>query len=66
MDVRPLWLGDGLEVDREDPGLRKRFKAEYRSVGLDEANAFGLVAAQAAYEHGADWLAQLKSYLEET
>ena len=48
-----------------DPGLRKRFKAEYRSGGLDEANAFGLVAAQAAYEHGADWLAQLKSYLED-
>ena len=47
------------------PGLRKRFKAEYRSGGLDEANAFGLVAAQAAYEHGADWLAQLKSYLED-
>ena len=46
------------------PGLRKRFEAEYRSGGLDEANAFGLVAAQAAYEHGADWLAQLKSYLE--
>ena len=48
-----------------DPGLRKRFKAEYRSGGLDEASAFGLVAAQAAYEHGADWLAQLKSYLED-
>ncbi|MDY5661020.1 MAG: MalY/PatB family protein [Coriobacteriales bacterium] len=48
-----------------NPTLRKRFKAEYKSGGLDEANAFGLVAAQAAYEHGADWLAQLKSYLED-
>ena len=44
--------------------LRKRFKAEYKSGGLDEANAFGLAAAQAAYEHGAEWLEELKGYLE--
>ena len=48
-----------------NPTLRKRFKAEYRSGGLDEANAFGLAAAQAAYENGLPWLNELRAYLEQ-
>ena len=44
--------------------LRHRYKEAYRALGLSSANTLGLTAAQACYEHGADWLAQLKDYLE--
>ena len=47
-----------------NPDLLKAFEAELRSVGLDEGNLFGIVALEAAYRHGADWLDQLLSYLE--
>lgn len=43
---------------------RHAYKAAYQALGLSSANTLGLVAAQACYEQGADWLAQLKGYLE--
>ena len=35
------------------------------SLALDENNVFGLVALEAAYRYGEDWLEQLLSYLNE-
>ena len=44
--------------------LRSDFAAEVSAEGYSQPNTLGMVATQAAYEHGADWLAQLKDYLE--
>ena len=45
--------------------LRRRFKEELSRTGYDEPNTLGLTGAKAAYEHGAEWLAQLLAYIEE-
>ena len=45
--------------------LRRRFKEELGRTGYDEPNTLGLTGAKAAYEHGAEWLAQLLAYIEE-
>lgn len=42
--------------------LRKTFKANDKVVGF--VNPISLAATQAAYEHGADWLDQLRTYLD--
>ena len=47
-----------------NPDLLKAFEAEVRSAGLNGGNVFGIVALEAAYRHGADWLDQLLPYLE--
>ena len=47
-----------------DERLRAAFAAEVSASGYSQPNTLGLVATQAAYEHGAEWLAQLKDYLE--
>ena len=44
---------------------RRRFKEELGRTGYDEPNTLGLTGAKAAYEHGAEWLAQLLAYIEE-
>ena len=44
--------------------LRRAFIAEVSSEGYSQPNTLGLVATQAAYEHGWGWLSQLKDYLE--
>ena len=44
--------------------LREAFKREVGKTGYGGPNILGITACQAAYEHGADWLAQLKDYLE--
>lgn len=44
--------------------LRHDFRRTLARTGFDEVNALGLVAVQACYEHGEDWLDQLKAYLE--
>ena len=57
----------GLQVanivipDRE---LRRAFRREVGRSGYSQANTLGLVATQAAYEHGGPWLDELKGYLE--
>lgn len=43
---------------------RRKFVKELESSGNSQPNAMGLTACQAAYEHGADWLDELKEYLE--
>lgn len=47
-----------------NPQLRAAFKREVAAAGYSQANTLGLTACQAAYEHGAPWLAALKDYLE--
>lgn len=48
-----------------NPSLRETFKKTLSRSGIYGANVFGVVALQAAYQHGADWLAELLVYLEE-
>jgi cystathionine beta-lyase len=43
--------------------LREKFKDEQTDCGLGLANVMGLVACKAAYEDGAEWLAQLLDYI---
>jgi len=57
----------GLQVANITIGnerLRTAFRSEVFAEGYSQPNTLGMVATQAAYEHGADWLAQLKDYLE--
>lgn len=44
--------------------LRRAFRDEVISSGYSQPNTLGMVATQAAYEHGGPWLDQLKDYLE--
>lgn len=58
----------GLQVSNifiSNAALRKRFKKAVAAVGYSQVNTIGLVACQAAYEEGEEWLEQLKEYLEE-
>ena len=45
--------------------LRKTFKKAIDQAGYSQLNTLGLVACQAAYEEGGEWLEQLKAYLQE-
>jgi cystathionine beta-lyase len=47
-----------------NPLLKSRFSVEISRTGLSQLNVMGLAAAQAAYEKGDEWLAQLLIYLE--
>ena len=49
------------------PNIRhhKIYHNTLNSLSLDENNVFGLVALEAAYLHGEEWLEQLLSYLNE-
>ena len=58
----------GLQISNifiRNAQLRRRFKEELGRTGYDEPNTLGLTGAKAAYEHGAEWLAQLLAYIEE-
>lgn len=57
----------GLQVANiviPNPTLRTSFRAALSRSGYSQGNTLGLVATQAAYEHGRPWLAALKDYLE--
>lgn len=57
----------GLQVSNifiSNQALRRRFRAEIGRSGYSQLNTLGLVACQAAYEHGEEWLRQLRVYLE--
>jgi cysteine-S-conjugate beta-lyase len=43
--------------------LRKRFQAMIDKLHIGMGNIFGMVASEAAYTHGEDWLRQLMDYL---
>lgn len=58
----------GLQVSNiwiPSKSARKRFLREIDSTGYSQLNALGLVACQAAYEEGGDWLDACKAYLRE-
>ncbi len=58
----------GLKISNiviPDEGLRQDFMQTAWSHGLFGANAFGLVAVEAAYNHGQEWLAAAMAYVEE-
>ena len=52
-------------VIASNPKLLSLFNTEAANAGLTMGNIFGIVALEAAYAHGADWLDQLLPYLEE-
>ena len=45
--------------------LRRKFVKELDKQGYSQSNVMGLVACQAAYTYGADWLDELRRYLAE-
>jgi cystathionine beta-lyase len=47
-----------------NPGLRKKFNQLPDIIEQSNANLFGLIALEAAYTHGQDWLRQLMLYLD--
>jgi cystathionine beta-lyase len=56
----------GLQVSNifiPNPQLRRKFRDAVSKAGYSQVNGMGLVACQAAYEGGAEWLDQLKDYL---
>lgn len=55
MQVSNIWI----------PGenVRRKFCREMEKVGLSEMNTLGLVACQAAYTDGAEWLDQCRAYM---
>lgn len=57
----------GLQVSNiiiSNPDLRAKFKHAIAASGYSQCNVMGLVATQACYESGEDWLLELKFYLE--
>jgi cysteine-S-conjugate beta-lyase len=46
-----------------NPDLRLRFERTLNSNGLHGVNTFGMVALEAAYAHGEEWLAQVMDYV---
>jgi len=46
-----------------NPQIRNAFVTQYTASGLSQSSSMGIVASQAAYTHGEDWLSQLITYL---
>ena len=55
LQVSNIWIPNQVN--------RKAFLKEMDRSGLSQLNALGLVACQAAYEGGEEWLTQCKAYL---
>jgi cystathionine beta-lyase len=56
----------GLQISNifiSNQKLRRRFRHEVSAAGYSQVNGLGLVACQAAYEGGEEWLSQLKKYI---
>ena len=47
-----------------NPVIRKAFQDELDAFGYDQLNVMGLVAAEAAYRDGREWLEQVKAYIK--
>ncbi len=57
----------GLQISNiflANHGLKQKFKDAVARTGYSQVNVMGLAAAQAAYEKGGEWLAELKEYLK--
>ncbi|MCI8439664.1 MAG: pyridoxal phosphate-dependent aminotransferase [Oscillospiraceae bacterium] len=48
-----------------DSGVRERFRQAVGRSGYAELNALGLVACQAAYQHGGEWLEACRTYMRD-
>lgn len=58
----------GLQVSNifiSNKNLRRRFRKQVAAAGYSQVNTLGLVACQAAYTYGEDWLQQVKTYIED-
>ena len=58
----------GLQVSNifiANERLRKQFKQELKKTAHTDINIMGLIACQAAYTYGDDWLEQVKLYIRE-
>lgn len=56
----------GLQVSNvfiPNKQLYRRFRKEYDASGFSQLNAAGIIAAQAAYEHGEEWYQAVKKYI---
>ena len=54
-------LSTSVAITTND-ALRRRLRAEFDKLHVDQGNIFGAVALEAAYSHGDEWLRQLNSY----
>ena len=57
----------GLQVSNifiPNENLRRAFRHEVAAAGYSQVNTLGLVACEAAYRYGEDWLKQVKTYIE--
>lgn len=57
----------GLQVSNifiPNEDLRRAFRHEVAAAGYSQVNTLGLVACEAAYRYGEDWLYQVKTYIE--
>jgi len=48
-----------------NPTIRKAFQDELDSFGYDQLNVMGLVACEAAYRYGREWLDTVKAYIKD-
>lgn len=56
----------GLQISNvfiANPDIRKKVKNEITKAGYSQLNIAGIVACEAAYTEGREWLEELKSYL---
>lgn len=56
----------GLQVSNiiiPNQQLRRKFRKAIQKTGYSQLNSLGLVASQAAYQYGEEWLIELKEYL---
>ena len=45
--------------------LKRKFKHQMDAAGSSQLNVLGLVACEAAYEHGEEWYQAMKTYVKE-
>ena len=48
-----------------NPELKRKFKHQMDAAGISQLNVLGLVACEAAYEHGEEWDQAMKTYVKE-
>ena len=48
-----------------NPELKRKFKHQMDAAGISQLNVLGLVACEAAYEHGEEWYQEMKTYVKE-
>ena len=48
-----------------NPELKRKFKHQMDAAGISQLNVLGLVACEAAYEHGEEWYQGMKTYVKE-